>query len=206
MSNKAKGTQKTEAIIGTAATKLSAAVKGIQEAAQTASKLEEQLTDYNLRVTDLEGKIGGLEQEYANKKAQQEIDLGLSYKAAQRAFASKFLDENGMIAVVVEEDKKVRNELDTLKANYEKEVASKVAAATNSINTNIENKIKLLEAEYKAKEAQNIARIENLTSQLAFANEQAKLWKESLDAEREAGVKRSANSAVHQTIGTNNGK
>lgn len=200
--NKPKGTQKTEAIIGTAATKLSAAVKGIQEAAQTATKLEEQLTAYNLQVSDLEGKIAGLETEYSNKKQQHEIELGLQFKAAQKQFAQSFLNENGMIAVIVEEDNKVKEELAALKQNYKQDVQAQVAAATNSIQKEVDNKIKLLESEYKAKEAGNIAEIANLKSQLAFANSMAEKWEAQLKDEREASVKRSANSAVQQTIQT----
>lgn len=205
-SNKPKGTQRSEMVIGTAATKLSAAVKSILEAAQIAPKLEESLTEYNLKVTDLEGKISSLEQEYANKRTQHEIDLGLSYKATQKEFATKFLGENGLIAVVVEEDRKVKDELTALKANFTQEVASEVAAAAGSIKSSYDQTVKVTEAEYKAKEAGNIAKIENLTSQLAFINEQANSWKEQLNSEREANVKKSANSAVHQTIATGNGK
>lgn len=204
--NKPKGTQKTETIIGTAATKLSAAVKGIQDAAQTATKLEEQLTTYNLQVTDLEGKISSLEQEYANKKQQHEIDLGLAYKAGQRQFAEKFLSEAGYIAVVVEEDKKVREELAALKANFEKEVSAKVAAATNSINSNVDNKIKLLEAEYKAREASNIAKIEQLTQQLEFANNMAAKWETQLNDERKASIERSKSQSATVNVAPTNGR
>ena len=197
-----KGTQKTELIIGTAATKLAAAVANIKGAVETATQLEQQLTDYNLKVSDLEGKIAGLEQEYANKKQQAEIDLGLQFKAAKQNFAKSFLTENGMIAVVVEEDNKVKEELASLKKSFEDEVTKRVSAATNSIQSSVNNKIALLESEYKAKEAGNLAKIENLTAQLEFANQMAAKWEKQLNDEREASVKRASASAVNQTIQT----
>ncbi len=204
--NKPKGTPKTEAVIGTAATKLSAAVKSILEAAQIAPKLEEQLTAYNLKVTDLEGKIAGLQQEYDNKKQQHEIDLGLQFKAAQRKFAEAFLTENGQIAVIVEEDKKVKEELAALKASFNDEVSKKVAAATNAIQSNVDNKIKLLEAEYKAKEAGNIAEIANLKSQLAFANDMANKWETQLNDERKASVERSKSQSATVNVAGQSGR
>lgn len=206
MSNKAKGTAKTEIVIGTAATKLAAAVKSIQEAAQIPAQLEQSLTDYNLKVTDLETKITNLDQEYQNKKAQHEIDLGLAYKAAQKQFTTDFLNNNGLIAVVVEEDKKVREELAALKANFAQEVNNKVAAATSSIKGSYDNQVKISESEYKAKEAGNLAKIENLTAQLQFANEMANKWEKQLNDERDASVKRASAGAVQQTITTGNGK
>lgn len=206
MSNNKKGTQKTELIIGTAASKLSAAVKGIQEASQTAVQLEQTLTDYNLKVTDLEGKITGLEQEYQNKKAQQEFQLDLDFKTSQRQFAEKFLQENGYVAVVVEDNTKLKEEYETLKANFEAEVNKKVGAATNSIQSNVDNKIKLLEAEYRAKEASNIAEIANLKSQLAFANQMAEKWETQLKEERQASVERSKSQSATVNVTGQNGR
>lgn len=206
MSNNKKGTQKTEAIIGTAATKLAAAVKGIQEASQTAVQLEQTLTDYNLKVTDLEGKISGLEQDYQNKKAQQEFQLNLDFKTAQKQFAEKFLQENGYIAVVVEDNTKLKQDYESLKANFDKEVTSKIAAATNSIQSNVENKMKILEAEYKAKEASNLAKIEQLTQQLEFANNMAAKWEKQLNDERQASIERSKSQSATVNVNGQNGR
>lgn len=204
--NKPKGTQKTEAIIGTAASKLSVAVKSIQDAAQTAAKLEESLTDYNLKVTDLEAKIASLETVYSQKKAEQDFKLQLDYKTSQKQFAEEFLKGNNMIAVVVEEDTKLRTEYEALKREFDTRLGQEIGKAKGIADNDLKNKTALMESEYKAKEAGNIAKIENLTSQLTFANQQVTLWKEALDKEREAGVQRAQAGSVGSINVTGGGK
>lgn len=207
MSNKAKGTAKTEAIIGTAATKLAAAVKSITEAASTAVQLEGQLTDYNLKVSDLEGKIGSLETEYSQKKAEKEFQLGLDYKTDRQKFAEAFLKENNMVAIVVEEDTKLRTEFNALKSEFDQKVNAEIGKARGIMENQYKNQVALNEAEYKAKEAQNLATINQLKAQLEFSEKQAELWKTSLDEERKAGVERAKASAIGQlTVGQNGGR
>lgn len=193
---KAKGTPKTEVIIGAASNKIVTATKSLNDAVATALKLVDTLDDNALKIADQEEKLSNLNTEYSNKKTQQTIDLELAYKADKKRFVDEYLTENGLVYV----ERAKYDSLEQSVAEWEEKFAEKVNAevgkAKGMAQREAESAQKLAEANYQAKEAQNLAKIQNLEAQLKFANEQTAHWQTQLNEERKASVERAKASAV----------
>jgi len=193
---KAKGTTKTEAIIGAASNKFVTAKNALQDAVTQALKLTETMDEQALKIADSEEKLNNLEMDYSNKKTQQTIELGLAYKADERKFAHEYLTSNHLVAVNDEEYMTLRNSVTEWEQKFADKVNAEVGKANGIANGKIENEKKLTEAQYQAKEAGNLAQIQNLQSQLASVKEWNMTLQGQLNAEREAGVKRQQASSV----------
>lgn len=199
---KAKGTSKTEAIIGAASNKYVTVTKALKSAVDEALKMTDLMGENALRIADQEEKLSNLNTEYNNKRTQNRIDLDLAYKADQKEFADKYLQENGLIAVEKEEYDDMISEISDLKQNFEAKVKAEVGREKAIAENRLENEKRLFEAQYQAKEAQNLARISNLESSLAFANKQADTWEKQLNAERQASIERSKSQSATVNVAT----
>ena len=175
---------KTEAIVGTAAAKLTAATTNLKSAVETATKLVEIVETQTLQIAVQEEKLANLTTEYTNKKNQQDIELRQAFQAEQKACADTYLNDNNLVAVDKTKYQELETSLTTLKSEFDAKLASEVGKAKGIATTEAANAAKLAEAEYKAKEAGNIAKIENLQAQLIAANNTADQWKTQLDEER----------------------
>jgi hypothetical protein len=203
---KAKGTAKTEAIIGAASNKIVTATKSLNDAVATALKLTETLDENALKIADQEEKLANLQTEYQNKRTQQHIDLDLAYKADQKQFADQYLGANGLVAVEKDEYVALQQEVEDLKQNFAEKVKAEIGKAEGIANSKAKAAEELAQAKYEAKEAGNLAEIKNLQAQLNFANQQIQVWKTQLDEERKAGVERAKAGAVGTISVTGTGK
>lgn len=198
-SNKTKkqiGSKTTEIIIGTAASKLTAATKALAEGYQQASKLGEIVEQSTLQVVQLEDQIGGLVTDYQQKKAQAEFDLDLAYKTNEKKFAEEYLQKNNLLAVGTADYSNLKNGYEDLQTNFETKVDAEVAKQKGYLTSQHQSEIKLKESEFKAKEAENVANIASLTAQLTASKaETAQAWKQ-LEAERTAAIERSKHGAI----------
>ena len=200
---RAKGTPKTEAIIGAASNKIVTATKALNDAVATAVKLTETLDENALKISEQEEKLTNLQTDYANKRTQHKIDLDLAYKADQQVFAEKYLTDKNLVAVSKEDYQDLQTELQVLKTEFDQKVRAEVGKAEGMANARAESANKLANAEYRAKEAENLAKINSLEQQLKFANEQAASWQKQLESERQASIERgkSQTATVNVTPG-----
>lgn len=194
--NKAKGTTKTEAIIGAASNKFVTAKNALQDAVAQALKLTESMDENALKIADQEDRLTGLQTEYSNKRTQMEIDLDLAFKADRKRFAEQYLVENGMIAVNKAAYEEQGFKLVEWEEKFDEKVSTEVGKAKGMAEARANDAAKLAEAQYQAKEAQNLAKIQNLEAQLSFATQQAKQWENQLNEERKASVERAKAGAV----------
>lgn len=193
---KAKGTKITESIIGAASNKMVSATKALNDAVNNALKLTATMDEQALKIADNEEKLQNLQIEYANKRTQQRIDLDLAFKADQKEFVQKYLDANELVCVNEKEYNSVISQAREWQEKFDEKVHVEVGKARGAAQRDAENEKKLLEANYQAKEAQNLARIQNLESQLAFATKQAETWEKQLNAERQASIERSKSQSA----------
>ena len=107
-----------------------------------------------------------------------------------------YLQGKDSVVVTASDLAAIKNELANLKAQDDAELKRAVAIAEATVKRHYEGEIKIAEANYKAKEAENIAMISSLNMQLAESRKQTEMWKTSLDSERQASVERSKNSAI----------
>lgn len=193
---KAKGTPKTEAIIGAASNKFVVARKGLQDAVAEALKLTETMDEQALKIADNEEKLQNLQTEYSNKKTQQEIELGLAFRAGAKEFADKYLRDNHMIAVSIEEYDETRSQLTEFKEKFDERLNAEVGKAKGMAESQAKNAAEVARLTYEAKEAQNIAEIKNLQSQLNSVKEWNQTLQNQLNAERSASVDRAKAASV----------
>lgn len=193
---KAVGNKTTEIIVGTAASKLATAVAGFKAVIEQVGGLEELAGQGILKVSDLEDKIGGLEQDLKNKTAQNKIDLQQQYDTDKEVFVQKYCNENGMTTVKTEEYEELKDSLEEATTNMEANIAKEVGKAVGIEKNNSANALKVAELEAKAKDATNVATIAQLKEQVTFLTSQCKILNESLTAEREAGIKRAQAASI----------
>lgn len=203
---KAKGTKVTEAIIGAASNKITVATKALSDAVAKALEITKTLDENALKIADQEEKLNNLQTVYSNKNAQQKIDLELAYKANEKKFAEDYLKSHGMIAVNEADYDEVNNSLQEWEQKFSEKLRAEVSKAEAIANSKAEAARQLLEAQYQAKEAQNLAKIQNLESQLAFANKQAQSWENQLNAERQASIERSKSQSATVHVATPTGR
>lgn len=199
---KPKGTPRTEAIIGAASNKMVTATKALNDVVSQAIKFTETMEENSLKIADQEEKLSNLKQEFDNKRTQNKIDLDLAYKADQKEFAEKYLAANGLVSVSSRELSEMKASLLEWENKFDDKVSAEVGKANGIANSKIEAERKLLDAQYQAKEAQNLAKIQNLESQLAFATKQAETWEKQLNSERAASIERSKGQTATVNVAT----
>lgn len=202
-----KGNKTTEIIVGAAAMKLEGAVKGILAAVDEVTKLEVKAQETTLKVVDLEDKVGGLEQDLQNKIAQNKIEIKNQYETDKETFVSEYLHENNMTMVETPEFDRLSTLVRDAAQNEAAAVSKAVNAATGALKSAHESEKKVMELEYKTKEANNIAEMQQLKNQAKFMEEQVAHWKGALDDERKAGVERAKAASIGTlNVGASNGR
>lgn len=203
----AKGNRTTEIIIGSAAAKLETAVKAMNTAVVEVGKLEEKAQAHTLKVTDLEDKIGSLEQDLKNKTAQNKIELQQAYDADQKAFADKYLQSQGMTAIGTDELEELKADLEEATDKMSENVNKAVGAATSALKKEHDAADALAKMTFEKKEAENTAKITQLEAQVKFLTEQVGYWKKALEDERAAGVERAKASSIGTlNVGSSTGR
>jgi hypothetical protein len=190
------GNKTTEVIIGASASKLAVASKSIIAAVEELQKLEEVAATNSLKVVNLEDQIGSLQQELKNQKEQNKIELKNQYDIDRKSFVSAYLTENGFVMIEATNLTQLKTELETRNKEFNADVQKQVAIATSTQKKEFEATQKIAELEYEKKEANNIAELKQLQSEIKMWKDQAESWKDALAAERAAGVERSKASAV----------
>jgi molecular chaperone GrpE (heat shock protein) len=201
------GNKTTEIIVGTAVSKLTTVVKGINDAVQEVNKLETRIQDGTLKVTDLEDKIGGLEQDFKNKVAQSKIELEQAYTANRESFVGQFLAEKKMAMIPSKELGDLQLKLEEATSKVEDAVSKAVGIATGTMKSAHANEIKIANLEHEKKEANNMAEITQLKAQNKFLEDQVSHWKNMLDAQVKAETERAKYGAINTlNVGTPTGR
>lgn len=180
---KTVATRNTEIVLGSAAVKIAAGVKSLNEAVSLVNTLEQKAQDQTLIVVNLEDKIGGLEQDLKNKIAQNKIELDQAFTADQKSFVEKWMKENNMTCILVTDLNKLRTDLTAATTDVDKQIAKAVAIAENSLKAAHLNEMKIKELELSNKEANNTAKIAQLEAQNTFLQEQIDSYKEMLETQ-----------------------
>lgn len=195
-----KGTQKSEAILGTASVKLGTGVKVLAEMMIEIGKLPEQIEGNLLIISDQEAKIAEQALTLKNNIAQNKIELDQAYQRDKVDFVTTWLRENNMAAIKISELEELKNELSEAEKATDAAVKKEVAIVTNSLTRNFESSKKEMELTFKAQEASNVAQLAQATEKIKFLEGQVESWKTALDKEREASVQRAQASSIQQTI------
>lgn len=191
------GNKSTEITIGAAANKLSTAVKGMLSVVDELGKLDAGLLDRTLQITNLDDKIGGLEQDLKNKTAQNKIELQNQFDTDKKAFVDKWLADNGFVCTTEEEIIELKEKLEAATTDVEAAIKKEVSIVTNSMTAKHNSDLKILGLEHEKKEANNLAEISQLKSQNAFLATQVDNWKIMLDKQVAAETARAQYGAIN---------
>ncbi len=190
------GTAKTEVIIGTAAGKMLAATRALTDAFAQSEKIVTLLEENSLKIADSEDKLAGLKTEYERTKAEQDFQLNLEYKTNEAEFANRYLQANGKVAVDHDTFNELKEDHDKLKRDFKSQLATETAIVKSQLEKDYASQKALDAANNGLKEAENVARIKSLETQLTAANNMVDVWKGQLEAERNAGIKRAEASQI----------
>lgn len=190
VAKKPNGNKTTEIIIGSAASKVSKAVKELAAAMTVVGGLDQKIEESVLQVVNYEDKIGGLKQEYANKLEQAKIELDQEVAKNQEAFVSKFLREKNMSMISTPTLNSMEEELEEAKEKVEETVNKAVHSALSSAKKDSDNAMAILKLELEKKEASNTAEINQLKAQNKFLEDQVGHWKTMLDNQVKAETER----------------
>lgn len=186
----------TEVVIGQAAVSLAKGLAELKSAVSTLETLQSKSDELQLQIVAKEEKVKELEVDYAEKQRAHQVKFDLNVRENSLKVIKEVLTEHQLVSVPEQELNDLRKGLETCQLEQDKRVKAEVAAAAGAISSNYEQKVKLLEAEYKAKEAGNLAKIENLTSQVTSLQHSVEEWKRQLDEERKASVERSKAGSI----------
>lgn len=184
------GNKKTEAIIGAAHVKMQTAVKSLTEASKVFENFDQEIEAKTLKLTNLEAEIESQEEALKRKLEAVDYEVATRYKTNEAQFVNEYARMNDMTLLKTEDHKNLLKENETLKSEQESKIKSEVAKITASLTSDFENKTRIMEAEYRAKEATNTAEINSLKKETEFLRAQNLSWKEQLESERDASIER----------------
>lgn len=196
MATAKKQTATSEAVVGQAAVNFKKAVTEVKLALAGIDNLETKVEENQLRIAQQEAKIAELTVDYAERKRQADVDLAIRVKNDKAMVVGEVLNEEGKIAISKEELRTLENELDTLKRDFDEKVKKANSEAHGKAQGDLKYEKTLMEAEYKAKEAGNLSKIESLTDKVTFLEVQNQNLLDQMEAERKANVEKSKHSAI----------
>lgn len=195
-----------EGVVGQAAVELKKGATAINAAVSLIDGLEEKAEGLQITISSKEDRIKELDITYTELKRQKDVELALDIKANKDKAVADVLTSNGMVAVAQVNLDKMKKDFAELQENFETKVDEAVKKVSGAMAGNYENRAKLLDAEFKAKEAQNLASIESLTRQIAsMTAENTRLYK-AIEDERAASIERAKASNPTINMPSYNGK
>jgi len=203
----AKRSATTELVLGQAAQNITKAVSELKTATESVNKLGALGEELTLLVANKEEAIAALDVEFAEKKRQKEVELELDFKASKENVVTSFLSEQNKVAISKSDLASLQKELSDTKANADAITKKEVAIVANSLKSQYENEIKLIQSENNTKSVENTSKIGTLTEQKTFLEQQVAKLYQQLDAERAAGTERAkAGSVGSINVGSDNRK
>lgn len=188
--------EEVELVLGQAAKHLFAGLKQLEEVTKKCQELPNTVETYELKIANSEAKLAELTNKFELEKQNITAELEILRKTKIEEMLTNHCSQMKKVLVPVEYYTKLTTELDELKKDFAAKVSSEVNAKINYVQKDFETKSKLVDAEYKTKEAQNLALIDQLKNQLSSASAQAAEWREALNSERAASIERSKHSAI----------
>ena len=186
----------TEVVIGKAAQNLTKAVAELNSAFAIVKTMEGTTEDLSLKIANQESKISELELSFKETERQMSLDLELKMKANSEETVIAYLKKTGRQVISTTDFQAMEKTIKDAKESFEKEKNAAVASALATEKLKTDAETKLLIANHKTEEAANTAKISTLEAQVKFHEQQSNIWKQQLDAERDASIQRAKAGAI----------
>lgn len=202
-----KASSSSEVVLGQSVAELKKVTVAIAGAVSQIDGLAEKAEGLQLEIASKEDRIKALDVEYVEIERQKKVDLEITLRASREAAAIKILEEQGKIAVFATDYDALKQKLEDMESDFDETVKKQVSAAVGAATGNFNNEKKILEAQYSAKEAGNLASIESLTRQVTSqAAEIERLYK-AIESERQASIERAKAAQIGtMNVGSGYGK
>lgn len=191
-----KASVSSEVVIGAAAASLKKGLGELKNVVEELLSLEEKSSQLQLGIAGAEDKLKELDVQFVEKLRAHNVEFDLKVKERAMQVVEQVLGSQHLVAVPKQELDTLNSSLTKWQTDFETIVKKEVASASGAIAGNFSQKEKLLEADYRAKEAQNLASIEGLKLQVQSLMVQVEDWKDQLVAERAASVEKSKAGAI----------
>lgn len=186
-----------ESVVGQASASLKKSVSELKDGLNVLGGLAEKLEDLGLQIVAKEEKIKELDVTFLERLRAHNVEFDLKVKENSLKVVQETLTQHHLVTIPEQELKELEDTLKESKDSFDKRLKDEVSAATGAVHGSYSNKEKLLEANFKAQEAENVARINSLTAEVASLKIQVADWKGQLDAERTAATERTKHGAIH---------
>lgn len=201
--------RKEELVVLTATEKatkgLVSAVSGVEKIIDTLPTFQAAVEEINEQIAIKSNKLTDLEKAVESQARENKIELSLKIRENEDEVLDTILEDRGLVTI---EPSELSNLEDAATSNEEtvKDAVKKAEAIiTSSLTSKHEAASEKAELEFQVKEADNRAKIERLTEQVKFLEEQLKSSEDRATAKLEAEIKiAEAGSGV--TINTASGK
>ena len=161
-----------------------ALAKIVAELQGTNDSYEEIVTNIELKQAEMER----LETEFSEKEREMEADLKLRAKESASNLVNEILRSESKVSIEASELESLRNELTTVKANFDKNVKSESEKAIAIVTARHSGEIRAKELEFAAQSATMKAELATAQDKIASYTNQINDYKAQIAADREARV------------------
>lgn len=158
--------------------------KIVEELQNTNESYEELVQNIELRQAD----ILRLDTEFSEKEREMEADLKLRAKESASSLVNEILRSENKESIDSAELKALRTELETMKANFDKNVKAESEKAVAIITTRHTGEMKAKELQFKAESATMKAELATANDKIESYTNQINDYKNQIAADREARV------------------
>lgn len=159
--------------------------KIVSELQATNDSYENLVTNIELKQAELER----LETDFTEKEREMQADLKLKAKESASALVNEILKSENKVAIDYSELSALRNELETMKSNFDKNVRSETEKAVAVITARHAGEIKAKDLEFAAQSAEMKAQLSTASQAVEGYKAQIEDYKSQITADREARVK-----------------
>jgi uncharacterized protein YerC len=188
MAKKGNATNKVTTVAQASTVKINKATdalaKIVSELQGTNDSYEEIVTNIELKEAELQ-RLG---QEFSEKEREMEADLKLKAKESASSLVNEILKSESKVSIDSTELTTLRKELETIKANFDKNVRAESEKAIAIVSARHAGELKAKDLEFAAASATMKAELSTASDQIASYTNQINDYKAQINADREARV------------------
>lgn len=179
---------KVTTVAQASAVKLNKATAGLEKVIAELQTTNESYDELVQNIELKQAELDGLETQFTERVREMEADLKIKQKESEIALVTQVLNGRGEVAISAEELTALRNELQTLKENFDKNVKAESEKAIAIVTSRHQSELRAKDLEHKANTATMEAQLKTAKDNLSSLNTQVEDYKAQITADREARV------------------
>jgi len=168
--------------------KLDRAVQGLSQITEQLKGASDEYRELIEKVELKQTELANLDIDFKEKERQMKLDLQMRAKETAEQLVREILSAQGKTSIENTELTKMRNELETLKADFDKNVKSEVHKAVSIISERHESQLNTKELKFEAESATIKAQLATANDKVESLSGQISEYKDIIDKERQARI------------------